>query len=67
MRPCRETIVRQRRKLKGLHRLWLAGEIDLEQVTQSYQSWRGGMLRLDAHRTVLSMDRLFHDLFGGAI
>ena len=67
MRPCRETIVRQRRKLKGLHRLWLAGEIDLEQVTQSYQSWRGGILRLDAHRTVLSMDRLFHDLFGGAI
>lgn len=66
MRPCRQTIVRQRRKLKALRRLWMRGEIGIDQITQSYQSWRGGMLMLDAHRTVLSMDKLFRRLFGGA-
>ena len=40
------------------------GEITLRQISQSYQSWRGGMLRLDAHETVLSMDRLYRELLG---
>lgn len=40
------------------------GEITPQQINQSYQSWRGGMLRLDAHDTVLSMDRLYKELFG---
>ncbi|MCG4816500.1 hypothetical protein [Collinsella aerofaciens] len=34
-----------------------------EQVEQSYQSWRGGMKRLDAHRSVLAMDALYRSLF----
>lgn len=65
MRPCRDAIVRERRKLKALRRLWLKGDIDIDAILQSYQSWRGGMLKADAHRTVLSMDKLYHDLFGG--
>lgn len=73
VRPCRESVTRERRKLKAQHRLWLAGEMTLEQVEQSYQSWRGGLekrhgdgvprLRLDAHRTVMEMDALFRRLF----
>lgn len=35
-----------------------------EQVEQSYQSWRGGMKRLDAHRSVRAMDALYRSLFG---
>ena len=34
-----------------------------EQVQQSYQSWRGGMAHLDAHRSVLAMDALYRSLF----
>lgn len=64
VRPSRESITRQRRKLKALRRMLDRGEITIEQVNQSYQSWRGGMLRLDAHETVLSMDRLYKKLFG---
>lgn len=64
VRPSRESITRQRRKLKALRRMLDRGEITIEQVSQSYQSWRGGMLRLDAHETVLSMDRLYKELFG---
>lgn len=65
VRPCRASITRERRKLKKLAALYRKGEITLEQAERSYQSWRGSMLRLDAYRTVRSMDSLFHDLFYG--
>lgn len=64
VRPSREAITRERRKLKAMLRMLDRGEITLRQINQSYQSWRGGMLRLDAHETVLSMDRLYKELFG---
>lgn len=63
MLPCRDSITRERRKLKKQAELVRRGEMTIEQVQQSYQSWRGGMKRLDAHQTVLSMDALYHDLF----
>jgi len=63
VRPCRDSITRERRKLKKQHALYMRGEMTYEQVEQSYQSWRGGMKRLDAHKTVLAMDRLFAELF----
>lgn len=64
VRPSREAITRERRKLKAMLRMLDRGEITLRQINQSYQSWRGVMLRLDAHETVLSMDRLYKELFG---
>lgn len=64
VRPSREAITRQRRKLKAFRRMLDRGEITMQQINQSYQSWRGGMLRLDAHQTVLSMDAIFKQLFG---
>ena len=63
VRPCRDSITRERRKLKKQHALYMRGEMTYEQVEQSYQSWRGGMKRLDAHKTVLAMDALFAQLF----
>lgn len=63
VRPSRESITRERRKLKAMRRMLDRGEMAIEQINQSYQSWRGSMLRLDAHDTVLSMDRLFSELF----
>jgi hypothetical protein len=65
VRPCRKSITDERRKLRGLHRLYLRGEITYEQVAQHYQSWRGGMVHLDAHGVTLRMDKLFKQLFGG--
>lgn len=64
VKPCRDSITRERRKLKKQHALYLQGLMTYEQVEQSYQSWRGGMKHLDAHKTILSMDRLFKELFG---
>ena len=64
VKPCRETITRERRKLKSLHRMFERGEIELWQIAQQYMSWRGGLVHLDAHRTIVSMDALFRQLFG---
>ena len=64
VRPCRDSITRERRKLKAMRRMLDRGEITREQIDVSYQSWRGGMRGLDAHGTVLSMDALYRELFG---
>lgn len=63
VRPCRDSITRERRKLKKHKKLVDAGVMTMEQVSQSYQSWRGSMKRLDAHKTVLNMDSLYRELF----
>ncbi len=63
MRPCRDSITRERRKLKKQAHLVEQGLMTVEQVIQSYQSWRGSKLRLDAHGAILRMDALFADLF----
>lgn len=66
VKPCREAVTRERRKLKRLHALYEEGVLTLEHVSRHYQSWRGGMVHFDAHRTVLRMDALYRSLFGGA-
>lgn len=63
VKPCRDSITRERRKLKKMARMVADGVMTPEQVERSYQSWRGGMKRLDAHRSVLAMDALYHSLF----
>lgn len=63
MKPCRDSITRERRKLKKMARMVAEGVMTPEQMQQSYQSWRGGMAHLDAHRSVLAMDALYRSLF----
>lgn len=64
VRPLRDTVTRQRRKLKKLARLVGEGRVTYEQACRSYQSWRGHILKMDAHGLVLRMDALFAELFG---
>ncbi len=63
-KPDHSAIVRERRKLKKQKRLYDKGEMTLEQVSQSYMSWRGSMKTRDAYRSIHSMDQLFYSLFG---
>lgn len=62
-KACRESIVRQRRKLKKFKKFSDAGEMSFDHIYNSYMSWRGYIGHKDAHRTILSMDTLFKDLF----
>ena len=74
VRPSRESVTRERRKLKAHARMVADGTMTVEQAAASYQSWRGSLvkkrgdgverMRYDAHGTVMEMDRLYRELFG---
>lgn len=62
IRPCRAGITRERRKLKALARMTIKGTISMRNFDTSYQSWRGGLDHIDAHRTQRHMDHLYQRL-----
>ena len=66
MRPSRETVTRERRKLKRMARAADEGRLDGAAVARSYQSWRGSLVGLDAFGTVAAMDRAYKQLVKGA-
>lgn len=61
--PWKRSIVRQRRKLKKFRELYEKRKITLEEILNPFYSWLGYMSRKTAHRTVMSMIRLFRELF----
>ncbi len=63
-RPCRECVTRQRRKLKKFRKFLNAGDMTLDQIHNSYMSWRGFIAHKNARRTIHCMDRLYEKLFG---
>lgn len=62
-KPCHESIVRERRKLKAFPRFVSAGEMTLEQTGCSYTSWRGSVEGKNAHKSIQTMDNLYFALF----
>ena len=64
MRPCRKSVTRQRRKLHAFRRAVDRGDMTLEDVRGSYESWRGYNHHMNGYKTVKNMDRLYYDLFG---
>lgn len=63
MRPCRQSITRERRKLKKLKAKMNEGKITFDEVRQQYASWQGYMKHKMSWRTVQNMNRLFNELF----
>lgn len=51
------------RKLKKFRKLLDKGQITMESVHQSYQSWKGHALRGNCHHLVRDMDELYNQLF----
>jgi len=62
-KPCRESITRERRKLKKQAKLYEKGVLPLSSIEQSFQSWLGSMKHRNAKRTVRSMTALYNKLF----
>lgn len=62
-KPCRESITRERRRLKEHKRLVDEGVLTIEGVSTSYQSWRGSMKYRNAYNTIKRMDELYSSLF----
>lgn len=63
-RPCKKSIVRQKRKLRKLKKKYDAGEVDLQSIKASYMSYIGGIKRTNAHKLIRDMNKLFYALFG---
>lgn len=53
-----------KRKLKKMKKRLEAGEITIQNVRQSYQSWRGHAGKGDCYHLIHDMDRFYKNLFG---
>lgn len=64
-KPCHDNTARERRKLKSFKGMLETGEMTMEQIACSYNSYRGYIQdNYHCHRTVRNMDKLFHELYG---
>ena len=63
--PFKQKIIHERRKLRKMHALWLAGKITDEEVQQSYQGWRAHMKKGTCYYIIQDMDNYFRSLFKG--
>lgn len=62
-KPCHDSIVRERRKLKAFRRFVDEGIMTQEQAACSYMSWRGSLQKKNAHLSMQNMDNLYFALF----
>ena len=60
---CRDSVTRERRKLKKFAKWVNAGKMAFSRVEQQYSSWRGYAGKKDAHETIRRMDALYNRLF----
>lgn len=63
-RLSRDSITRQRRKLKKFAKMVNAGTLTSKDAAIAYGSWKGYALHRGGRRTVRTMDKLFRKLFG---
>lgn len=61
--PCKDNVVRERRKLKKLYKRYINKEIALSDISESYQSWRGATMKYNSYHAIKNMDRLYCELF----
>lgn len=62
-RLCKESITKQRRKLKKFQQMYIDGKMSLQDILQAYGSWKGYALHRNSTNTVRNMDKLFIALF----
>ena len=62
MTQCRDSVTRERRRLKKQAALVMSGQMSMEDMERSFVSWRGSLKGLDTHGTLLSMDALYRSL-----
>lgn len=60
---CRESIVRERRKLKRQAKLYQKGIMTLKDINTSFQAWLGSVKYKNSKRSVKNMWLLFNKLF----
>jgi len=64
VRLSKQSITRERRKLKKFKKKYEDGKMPLSHIENSYKSWRGFALRFNSYNSVQNMDSLYKELFG---
>lgn len=59
----KDSITRERKKLKKFRRMLDEGSITYKEIQEQYNSWRGNLKYYSAHNVIKNMDNLFNDLF----
>lgn len=59
----RKSVTRMRRKMKKFRKMLDNGVLDYEVIRIAYDSWRGFAIKYNNYATIMSMDKLFDDLF----
>jgi hypothetical protein len=63
-RPCRDSALRMKRKLRKFKPLLEAGEMSFQDIRAAYQSWRGTFKkRFQVYYKIQKIDRLYNRLF----
>lgn len=62
----RKSVTRMRRKMKKFRKMLDNGVLDYEAIRIAYDSWRGFAIKYNNYATIMSMDKLFDDLFADA-
>lgn len=63
-RVARDSITRERNKLKAFRYLVDSKELTIDDVINQYKSWRGAIMSFDTYNTIQNMDGVFYELFG---
>lgn len=61
----KKSIVKERRKLKKLRQKYDKGRVTMEDIYQSFQSWRAYAYTFDAYNAIQNMEKLYKQLFEG--
>lgn len=62
-RISKDSVLREKRKLKKLRGLLEEGKVSFADVRSSYASWKGGVEHYDSHTILQDMDKFFDELF----
>lgn len=62
-KPCRDSITRERRKIKKQANLFNKGVLKFEEALQSFNSFTGSMLHRNARKSIYTLTKLFNKLF----
>lgn len=59
----KDSITRERKKLKKFRRMLDEGSITYKEIQEQYNSWRGNLKYYSAYNVTKNMDKLFNELF----
>ncbi len=59
----KDSITRERRKLKKFRKMLDEGRITYKEIQEQYNSWRGNLKYYSAYNVTKNMDKLFNELF----